>query len=996
MVGVVAKAMLAPGRRFGKGEAAAEVESSFPELGQRLRTTLEYSEPTPKTAPASPGLVKALVVDTDRQTDGLDFPAVVPWAAWRRRGLALAVAVVGVILALANDPTLRVAARRLFLLPAHYTTLGVEPGDKTIREGAEFNLRVTLTGRPVASARWLQRPIGGKESWTVASLASSDQQGPAIGRLEASRKDCRADFEYRVVAGEVESDVYRVTVTHPLNLKTFEAAIEPPSYTKLKPSVAKEGNFQVPEGSKVRFRIGLDRAPSSARIAWTPAGSKTPTVLPLAIDGNKLSGDLPPLSSDVRYEIVAIASDGMKLDPTRFTIKVRSDEKPTVKFVKPSESLAALPTTEVPVKVLATDDYGLVKVGVGYKIGDGPEESLYLDEPGGQPPSAQALATLYLEKHPLTFADSLSYRAFVEDNREPGHQKVSTELRFIDILPYKQDFQIVPGEGSGSGSSVTLEELILRQRQALNRTLAHLDDKPVEGKVADRLANEEAEISKVTSEFAAQLAAAVGPVPALDEAVGSMEEATVTLASRDFVEAIPQEEAALTALTKARMNLRKLLKDSKSASACRKVDRQQQDQKIRKPPAEKSKEAELAKLEQDIKKLAEAEKKFAEEIQSKATGGAKLDQQAKPKPGKPAKPGASKPSPTPGEQQQASAKEAVRLQALAKSDPALSDLARQRLTEAVSKVKEADNAMKAEKPTEAAESAKAAAEELGRLAEQVGGLKAKELADKLAKARDLARETAKAERELAAKATSAGKEGALAEQQGLTEDTKTLADLVKRLKEDAVEEDRTLAGAIEKASEANPLGGIEEAMNQAAASIASGSLEKSTREMTDASKQLDDLARDLETARRDFMQPKLQQLLAAEKQAAEVQKALESASNESKKAEAEKALADLAKAANGLKVGEGPVKDAAEALAKAAQGGATSNWTAPNLGALRDGLFKPPVNYTKAVTNLSKALQARIQELILIDALVDRDGAVPPGYKEKVEDYFRLLSEDLR
>jgi hypothetical protein len=121
MVGVVAKAMLAPGRRFGKGEAAAEVESSFPELGQRLRTTLEYSEPTPKTAPASPGLVKALVVDTDRQTDGLDFPAVVPWAAWRRRGLALAVAVVGVILALANDPTLRVAARRLFLLPAHYT-----------------------------------------------------------------------------------------------------------------------------------------------------------------------------------------------------------------------------------------------------------------------------------------------------------------------------------------------------------------------------------------------------------------------------------------------------------------------------------------------------------------------------------------------------------------------------------------------------------------------------------------------------------------------------------------------------------------------------------------------------------------------------------------------------------------------------------------------------------------------------------------------------------
>jgi Domain of unknown function (DUF4175) len=1004
MVGVLAKGLLAHGRRFGKGEAAAEVESSFPELGQRLRTTLEYSEPTPDTAPASAGLVKALVVDTDRQADGLDFPAVVPWSAFRRRGLALMLAIVAVGMALGSDENLRIAARRLLLLPAHYTTLAVEPGDKTVREGAEFTLKATLAGRPVPSARWLQRPSGSSDPWTVASLAQGEGRRPLIGLLEASRKDCRADFEYRVVAGEIESPIYRVTVTHPLNMKSFEAAIEPPGYTRLKPSVAREGNFQVPEGSKVRFQIALDRTPSSARIAWTPAGSMAPVVLPLAIDGNKLSGDLPPLSADVRYEVVAIASDGMKLDPTKFTIKVKPDGKPTIKFVKPAESLAATPTTEVPVKVVAGDDYGLAKVGVSYKIGDGPEESLYLDQPGAQPPTIEALATLYLEKHTLTFADSLSYRAFVEDNREPGgHQKASTELRFIDILPYKQEYQIVQGEGSCSGSSVTLEELIARQRQAINRTLAHEDDRPVEGKVSDRLSNEEAEISRATREFATALAAIVGPVPALDEAVGSMEEAVVSLGSREFASAIPQEQAALTALIKARMNLRKILKDSKSASACRKIDMAQRDQKIRKPPAEKSKEAELAKLEQDLKKLAEAEKKFAEDLEPKSSsGGVKLDKQDEPKPGKPSpsKPNGSKPSPStsssPGERQQANAKEAERLKALAQKDPALTNLARRRMDEAAGKVKEADEAIKAERPGEAAEAAKEAAEALERLAEQVGGLKAKELADKLAKARDLAKETAKAERELASKAGSAGKDEALGEQQGLAEDAKTLADLVKRLKEDAIEEDRTLSRAIDQASEVNSPAAIEGAMRQAAASIASGAGEKSAREMADASKQLETLARDLETARRDFMQPKLQQLLAAERQAAETQKALESASDEAKKAEAEKALADLAKAVNGLKAGEGPLKDASEALSKAAQSGVASNWTSPQRSPLKNGLFTPPIGYTNAVRGISKALQVKIQELILGDALVDRDGAVPPGYKEKVEDYFRLLSEDLR
>jgi len=994
MVGSLIRQGLLPGRRFSKDEAAAEVESSFPELGQRLRTVLEYSEPRPDTAPAWPGLVRALVSETDRQTEDLDFPAVVPWGSWKKRGGILALGLIGLGFLLVQDPNLRIAARRLLLLPAFYTTLAVEPGDQTIREGSEFRLKVTLTGRPVTSAQWLQRPISRPDPWTVASLARTDGKGPAIGRLEASRNDCRSDFEYRVVAGELESPTYRVTVTHPLTLQSFQARIEPPGYTRLNPSVVKEGNFPVPEGSKVRFQIGLDRAPATARIVWTPSGSKTPVVLPLAVDGRNLTGELPPLTSDVRYEVVAIARDGMKLDPARFQIKVKPDGKPSIQFLKPSETRAALPTTEVPVKAVATDDYGLSKVGIRYKIGDGPEESLYLNDPKDQPPTVEALATLYLEKHPLTIADSLSYRAFAEDNREPEHQKVSTELRFIDILPYKQDYQVVEGGEGGGGSSVTLEELILRQRQVINRTLAHENDPNIEAKVADRLANEEAEISTVTRDFAASLAQKFGPVPALDEAIGSMEEATVTLASREFPAAIPQEEAALTALTKARMNLRKLLSNSSTASACRKIDRQQQDQKIRKPPAEKSKEAERARLEQDLKKLAETEKKFAKEIEPKATGGAKLDQLDQPK-AKGSKPSGS-PASSPAERQQAAAQEAKRLQALAKADPGLTDLVRKRMDQATAKVQEAEAATRQDRPGDAAEAAKAAGEVLDRLAEQVGGLKAKEIAEKLARARDLARETSRSERELAARSSGTPGVEAQKEQQGLVEDAKTLADLMKRLKEQAVEEDRTLARAIDKATESDPIQAVEEAMRQALAALEAREGESSNREMLEASKPLEALARDLETARRDFMAPRLQQLIAAEKEAAEVRKALESVSSASKKAGAEKALADLARSVNVLKAGDGPLQKAAEALSKVAQGPSTNGWSAPTGGPLQPGLFRPPVTYSNAVREISKALQARIQELILGEALVDRDGPVPPGYKEKVEDYFRLLSEDLR
>ena len=141
----------------------------------------------------------------------------------------------------------------------------------------------------------------------------------------------------------------------------------------------------MPEGSKVRFQIALDRQPVSARISWTEEGSKAPKTTPLTIDGNRLKAELPPLDKDVRYEIIASASDGMKLDSAFFNIKVKPDEKPSVRFLKPTEAYSATPTTEVPLKVTTSDDYGVAKVGMVYQIGDGPEETLYLDNPKDQP-----------------------------------------------------------------------------------------------------------------------------------------------------------------------------------------------------------------------------------------------------------------------------------------------------------------------------------------------------------------------------------------------------------------------------------------------------------------------------------------------------------------------------------------------------------------------------------------------------------------------------------
>jgi hypothetical protein len=438
-------------RTFGRADAAAQVESAFPQLGQRVCTTLEYVEPTPATMPAAPGLVSALAADTDRRTGSLDFRGLIPWSALRALGVALAgiVATFGVLLAV--KPELRTAALRLFLFPANYTQLDVQPGDRTVKVGSDLTIEATLTGRPVPAAELHYRSAAG-EQWTKMALASNTDSPTLLGTLQTTLQDCRDDFEYCVVAGPVKSPIYKVSVLYPLALRQLEATIEPPAYTRRPTATVKEGSFKVIAGSRVSWRIQLDRAPQTARLLIHPAGVKDKPApdasVSLQIMGATLTGELPALAKELEYEIAAEASDGTRLDVNRFRIDVTPDRKPTIRFLKPREQIEVTPSTEIHMRIVAEDDFGLSKTGIVYQVGNGKPKTLFLEEDPKQPTTLRAEAVLPLEDHEVNFQDGVTYFAFTEDNHPDQPQRATTELQFIDIRPYKRTFQLLDGGGS--------------------------------------------------------------------------------------------------------------------------------------------------------------------------------------------------------------------------------------------------------------------------------------------------------------------------------------------------------------------------------------------------------------------------------------------------------------------------------------------------------------------------------------------------------------------
>ena len=57
---------------------------------------------------------------------------------------------------------------------------------------------------------------------------------------------------------------------------------------------------------------------------------------------------------------------------------------------------------------------------------------------------------LLLEKLAASPTDSLTYYAFAEDNYPAGPRRTETDLRYIDIRPFKREYKL--GESGDAGS----------------------------------------------------------------------------------------------------------------------------------------------------------------------------------------------------------------------------------------------------------------------------------------------------------------------------------------------------------------------------------------------------------------------------------------------------------------------------------------------------------------------------------------------------------------
>ena len=374
--------LLALCHRYSDLYVAQHIERFFPDLGQRLSSSIAFLElPAETTEAGSAALRLAVIESTSRQIDGLDLGRCVKSAGtWRAIGLMLvALLVVGACFVLDKSAATQ-AANRLTRPWAHapwprWSQLEfVEPPPLKIATGASFRVRV----------RDLNRRLPGKVMLQFRSLAEDDKQEVVVmeqdGEVAQYRfSNLQRSFRFRVVGGDDDTMLWNyVTVINPPAVEDLRLDIHPPEYMQW-PVESVTGSFRVLQGSRVTMQGELDRVAARVFLVTEEENRRRRRALLLDPDGQRFSLPLNApfdwmIEEPCRYWIeVEDENQLVGVSQDQWEVRIVTDLAPVVSLESPTRQHQVLALAVVPLRVTARDDFGLSSLDLYFLQSDAGE-----------------------------------------------------------------------------------------------------------------------------------------------------------------------------------------------------------------------------------------------------------------------------------------------------------------------------------------------------------------------------------------------------------------------------------------------------------------------------------------------------------------------------------------------------------------------------------------------------------------------------------------------
>ncbi len=478
---------------------ARMVDAAIPDTHERLSSAIELTEETDARYRGSPELIAALVRQAEHAAEQLDPSAIVSGRRVFQWFLSLIpLLLVWLVLLVVLTPTLALGFQRLIqpsraAAPLPTATLDIDPQNVTIAQGESVTINLAVT--PVASATVapdkavehasiVRRYAAGGANEDV----TSDMERTGNRTFRAIFDNVQQTFSYHIGSEGTQSPTYTVTVQPRPSANSVQIEYTYPAYTRRPPhsETTRDGAIDAVVGSTVTLTIDSSQPLKSARLAITD-NTPDPSMIDLTPVASSTSHFAARFtvrkSTDYRLRLINL-QDLENADNQPRPIIARLDTPPQISITAPVDSpLKVRPDDSVPIKFIASDDFGVTRIDLITQVDDRSPSITTLPLPPGNQMNMTGLCTLsvhdLLSMMPSTpGAKRIAYQLRATDNRDPAPQiglsikRVLIIDRAIVPLAERQDAQAARTLGDAVKQASTDLDDAKKKLDTLRRTAA--------------------------------------------------------------------------------------------------------------------------------------------------------------------------------------------------------------------------------------------------------------------------------------------------------------------------------------------------------------------------------------------------------------------------------------------------------------------------------------------------------------------------------------------
>jgi hypothetical protein len=321
----------------------------------------------------------------------------------------------------------------------------VSPGNTNVERGAGLVISARFSGAPPAEATLVMISASGKTKRIPLARHLAD---PVFG---ASLPEVTEDGLYRVEYANDKTPDYKITVFDYPALTRADAALEFPGYTGLtNRTIPDTLRVSAVEGTRLTYTLELNKPVVRARLMAKSGGA----TLPLTVQTNAIATlDHLALTNSARYSLELVDAEGRtNKSPADFSVQVLTNRRPEVKLAFPRGDQRVSPLEELQLEAEASDDFGVLKYGVGFGIAGQEPQLVELGGPTRADEKRQFSRLVPMEKLGVAVDQVVSYFAWADDYGPDGQvRRTFSDMFFAEVRPFEEIFRPDQSGAAGGG-----------------------------------------------------------------------------------------------------------------------------------------------------------------------------------------------------------------------------------------------------------------------------------------------------------------------------------------------------------------------------------------------------------------------------------------------------------------------------------------------------------------------------------------------------------------